>query len=110
MSKRLLASILFIALGIGVIVIERGPISGLLGPFFIVLALLLWVVPANTFSKNPRRGEVLSNPIVLSVLGIGLGLLAAGLGAYFLPARAFSWLLILVGVLLAAWFIIRRFR
>lgn len=110
MSKRLIASILLFFLGIAVVVIERGPIAGLLGPFFIVLALLLWVIPAKAFEGNPFKSDTLGNPIVLTVLGVGFGLIAAVAAANLLPPPVFSWLLILVGVILIVWLFIRSRR
>jgi hypothetical protein len=110
MSKRLIWSIILVVLGIAIAFIERGPIGGLLGPFFIVVALLLWVVPEGTLAGNPLRSTIWENPIVLTIVGVGIGLLAATAGAYFLPAKIFSWLLILVGITLAGWLLLRRRR
>ncbi len=110
MSRRLIVSLLLFFLGIAVVVIERGPIGGTLGPFFIVLALLLWVIPAKVFEGNPFKSDTLGNPIILTVLGVGFGLIATVAAANFLPPPLFSWLLILVGVALIAWLFIRRRR
>lgn len=110
MSKRLIWSIVLVLLGIAIVFIERGPIGGLLGPFFIVVALLLWVVPEGTLAGNPLHSDIWSNPIVLTIVGVGFGLLAATVGAFYLPPKIFSWLLILVGVVLAAWLLLRRRR
>lgn len=110
MSKRLIWSLLLVILGIAIVFIERGPIGGTLGPFFIVLALVLWVIPQNTITGNPQQDNSKINPISLIVLGSGLGLLIAAAAAYWLPPQIFSWLLILIGVALIIWLLFRRLR
>ena len=110
MSKRLIWSILLVVLGIAIVVIERGPIGGTLGPFFIVLALVLWVIPQNTITGNSQKSAPRVHPIPLIVLGSGLGLLIAAAAAYWLPPQICSWLRILMGVALIVWLLLRRRR
>ncbi len=110
MSTRWIWTLIFIALAIITMLIERGIVGGLLGSFFIVFALALWIVPATAFTANSTNDDPTANRISRSVLGVGLGLLAAAAAALLLPPAYFSWLVMVIGVLLILWFILTRLR
>lgn len=110
MSRRWLWTLLLFALAVITMLLERGILGGLLGSFFIVVGLALWIVPGAAFGDSSENTDPTTNRMSRSVLGVGLGLLAAAAGALLLPPRQFSWLVIGVGVALILYLILDRRR
>lgn len=108
MSRRGIYSIILILLAIGVMLIERGIVGGLIGSMLLVIMLFLWVLPADVFEKDEeteKTGPTIPRSLLI-FLGIGLGLAAAVIAAYVLPPQYFSYLLIFAGGIIILWFII----
>lgn len=110
MSKRLIISIILILLAGGVLLVDRGIIGGTLAPFLLVAMLLLWILPANLFTRNSLPTGSTSKNLLQAFLGIGLGLFAAVALAFFIPSQMFSWVIIAIGVVIIAWTLIRLLR
>lgn len=110
MSKRLIWSIILIVLAIGAMLIERGIIGGIVGSFFLVVMLFLWVVPSRISTDNSGEKDPTVKRVSQTILGVGLGLFAAIAGALLLPPQIFSWVIIGVGILLLVWMVIRVLR
>lgn len=108
MSKRGIWTIILIALAIVTMLIERGLLGGLIGSFFIVIALTLWIVPGAAFRSSSQNDDPTAIRVSRTVLGVGLGLLAAAAAALLLPPQIFSWLVILIGVALILWMLLQR--
>jgi hypothetical protein len=90
--------------------VGRGLIGELVGSFFIIVALTLWIVPGSVFSSGFQGDDPAVNRVSRIALGFGLGLLAAAAAALLLPAQIFSWLVILIGAILIVWIILEQFR
>jgi hypothetical protein len=109
MSKRSLASIILVILAFIIMWIEKGIVGGMVGSFILVVMLFLWVFPDGILRNKPD-----SDPSVKrasqTVLGIGLGLLAAVIAAIILPPQIFSWVIIAAGIALGAWFFFTLIR
>jgi hypothetical protein len=109
-SNRVFWTIILIALAVITMLIERGLLGGLVGSFFIIVALTLWIVPGAAFGSNSQNDDPTVNRVSRTVLGVGLGLLAAAAAALLLPPQIFSWLVILIGVILIFWVFIQKTR
>jgi len=90
--------------------IERGVIGGMVGSFFLVVMLFLWVVPGNVFARDSQESDPTVKRVSQAILGIGLGLFAAIAGALLLPPQIFSWVIIGAGIILIAWILLRMLR
>lgn len=110
MSKRGIWTIVLIALAIITMIIERGLLGGLIGSFFIIVALTLWIVPGAAFGSTSSSNDPATNSVSRTVPGVGLGLLAAAAAALLLPPHIISWLVILVGVMVIVWLVLQRRR
>jgi len=108
-SNRWFWTVVLLALAVITMLFERGLLGGLIGSFFIVVALTLWIVPGTAFRSNSSNDPTV-NRVSRTTLGVGLGLLAAAAGALLLPPQYFSWLVIGVGLLLIVWFVLDRIR
>lgn len=108
MSKRVIWSIILIVLAIGVMLVNRSVIGGLIGTFFLLVMLLVWAIPSNpSANRGQNRGLGLKRS-GMAVLGIGLGLFASITAALILPPQAFPWAIMAVGTGLFIWVFISR--
>ena len=104
MSKRVILSIIFILLGIGAVLLERGTVGGLIGAFFFVMMLLLWAIPGYaTGEKKHAKGPGWKR-LALAFLSIGVGLFGSLILVWILPPQVFPWVLIAVGIGVMIWF------
>ena len=110
MSQRVFWTIVLIAIAVITMLIERGLLGGLVGSFFIIVALTLWLVPGAAFGSSSQNDDPTVNRVSRTVLGVGLGLLAAAAAALLLPPQIFSWLVILIGVILIFWVFVQKIR
>ena len=110
MSKRGIWTIVLIALAIITMLIERSLLGGLIGSFFIIVALTWWIVPGAAFGSTSSSNDPTTNSVSRTVPGVGLGLLAAAAAALLLLPHIISWLVILVGVMVIVWLVLQRRR
>ena len=101
MSKRVIASIILIALAIGAALLIRNMVGGLIAAFLFVLMLFLWAIPnySSTRIKRPNW-----KPLSLAFVGIGVGLFASIAALLILPPQVFPWVIMAVGICLIIWF------
>lgn len=94
MKHRGKLSIFFVGLGIWALVWLPDSLGLVLGPLFLLFFLMLWIVPIYQHSdgRPPLRTDPRAKGMANTVLGVGLGLLAA-LVFVFVP-REWSWVLI----------------
>jgi len=108
MSKRVIWSIILIVLAIGVMLVDRSVIGGLIGTFFILVMLLVWAIPSNpSANRGQNRGPGLKRS-AMAVLGIGLGLFASITAVLVLPPQVFPWVIMAAGIGLIIWFFMSR--
>jgi len=110
MSKRMIWSIILVLSAIGAMLIERGVSGGIVGSFFLVVMLFLWVVPGNVYTRDSQQPDPTAKRVSQAILGIGLGLFAAIAGALVLPPQIFSWVIIAVDIILIVWIFLRVLR
>ena len=97
-------------MAVGAMLIERGIVGGLVGSFFLVVMLFLWVIPSGGFGRQAEKTDPTVVRVSRTVLGVGLGLFAAVAAALILPPQLFSWVIIVTGLILIVWIGIRLFR
>ena len=110
MSKRSIFSIILILLAVGVMLIDRGIVGGLIGSFLLVVMLFLWVIPSNFLTPHDQEPDPAVKRASQTVLGIGLGLFVAVALALILPPQIFSWVIIAAGIMLIIWMFVRLIK
>jgi hypothetical protein len=110
MANRWIWTAVLLGLAVATMLLERGILGGLLGSLFIIFALALWVFPGPLSGSNSETTDPTTNRVSRTVLGVGLGLLAAAAAALLLPPQLFSWAIIGVGILLIIYLVMERHR
>lgn len=108
MTKRVIWSIILVLLAIGVILVDRSMIGGLVGTFFLLVMLLVWAIPSNPSPSGQQNQGPGMKRISLAVLGIGLGLFASITAVLVLPPQVFPWVMMTVGIGLIIWFFVSQ--
>lgn len=108
MSKPWLWTLLLLGVAGLILYLERGIFGWVLAVFVLALILLLWVLPRRAAIRAAHDPDSVMVQLSQSLLGLILGIVASLLAALLLPPQYFSWLLILVGVILFGWLIWSR--
>jgi len=93
---RILLTLLFIAVGIGIMYALQGTYGGLtavmVGSLFFLFGLALWTLPAASFQRG-NRIDPLQRRVIGAFLGVGLGMFG-GLAVAALVPRPFNWIVL----------------
>jgi len=108
MSKPWLWTIVLLSISGAILFVERSIFGWMLAVFVLALILLLWIVPRRASIRAAHDPDSVMVQMSQSLLGLLLGIGGALLAGMFLPQQYFSWLLILVGLVLFGWLIWSR--
>jgi hypothetical protein len=67
LSQRVFWTIILIAMAVITMLIERGLLGGLVGSFFIIVALTLWIVPGAAFGSSSQNDDPTVNRVSRTV-------------------------------------------
>ena len=107
MKFRWLWTIILLIVAFGVLFFNRSLAGLLVGAVCLVILLFIWAHPRKTTTDDTHKREKPAAGMTRSLLGLGLGLLAAMAAILLLPPQAFLWVSIIVGIALIAWFVIQ---
>lgn len=85
MNLRVIASVVLVAVGIGVMYAIDGLLGLFLGSLVFVAALALWTLPSNIFHRNQNRLDPRQERMSNVLLGAGIGMIAGVVAAILLP-------------------------
>lgn len=102
-SKPWLWTIILLGIAAAIVYVERSIFGWILAAFVLALILILWLVPRRASIRAAHDPDSVMVQLSQSLVGLILGIVGSLLAALLLPREYFSWLLILIGLILFAW-------
>lgn len=108
MPKPWLWTLLLLGLAGLTLLLVEGVTGWVLAVFILALILILWVVPRRSAIRAAHDPDSVMVQMSQSLVGMIIGIGGALLAALLVPQEYYSWLLILVGLIIFGWLIWSR--